>query len=98
MAKSARLLRMLFMVIERFKNADTKAIGERFSREGRMLPSGVTYHASWVDAAVGRCFQIMETDREESLADWVSRWDDLVDFEIVPVLTSAEFWANQRPE
>jgi len=28
----------------------------------------------------------------DPLAD--SRWDDLVDFEIVPVLTSGEFWAN----
>jgi hypothetical protein len=89
---------MLFMVIERFKNGDTKAIGERFARQGRMLPPGVTYHVSWVDAASGRCFQIMEADREGSLADWVSRWDDLVDFEIVPVLTSADFWANHRPE
>jgi hypothetical protein len=89
---------MLFMVIERFKNGDTKAIGERFARKGRMLPPGVTYHVSWVDAGGGRCFQIMEADRTESLAEWVSHWDDLVDFEIVPVLTSAEFWANHRSE
>jgi Domain of unknown function (DUF3303) len=88
---------MLFMVIERFKNGDTKAIGERFAREGRMLPPGVTYHVSWVDAAGGRCFQIMEADRAELLANWASRWDDLVDFEIVPVQTSAEFWANPPP-
>jgi hypothetical protein len=89
---------MLFRVIERFKNGDTKAIGERFAREGRMLPPGVAYLVSWVDAAGGRCFQIMEADRAESLAEWVSRWDDLVDFEIVPVLTSAEFWSSPRPE
>ena len=86
------------MVIERFKNGDFKAIGERFAREGRMLPPGVTYHVSWVDAAGSRCFQIMEADREGLLADWVSRWKDLVDFEIVPVLTSAEFWAKPQPE
>jgi Protein of unknown function (DUF3303) len=86
------------MVIERFKNGDTHAIGERFARDGRMLPPGVTYHVSWMDAAGGRCFQIMEADREESLADWVSRRDDLVEFEIVPVMTSAEFWAKPRSE
>lgn len=80
------------------KNGDTKAIGKRFARQGRMLPPGVTYHVSWVDAAGGRCFQMMEADREELLANWVSRWDDLVDFEIVPVLTSTEFWSKQRPE
>jgi hypothetical protein len=88
---------MLFMVIERFKNGDIKEISERFAREGRMLPPGVTYHVSWVDAAGGRCFQIMEANRAELLANWASRWDDLVDFEIVPVQTSAEFWANPRP-
>jgi hypothetical protein len=56
---------MLYMVIERFKNGDTEAIGERFARKGRMLPPGVTYHVSGVDAEGGRCFQIMEADREE---------------------------------
>jgi Protein of unknown function (DUF3303) len=87
---------MLFMVIERFKKGDTKAIGERFAREGRMLPPGVTYHVSWVDAARGRCFQIMEAERAELLEEWVRHWEDLVEFEIVPVVTSAEFWAKAQ--
>jgi len=87
---------MLLMVIERFKEGDTKAIGERFARDGRMLPPGVTYHASWVDEVGGRCFQIMEADRVELLADWVRRWEDLVEFEIVPVVTSAEFWSKPQ--
>ncbi|HMD05912.1 MAG TPA: DUF3303 family protein [Candidatus Acidoferrum sp.] len=92
--RSSRLPFMLFMVIERFKNGDTKSIGERFAREGRMLPPGVIYHASWVDAVGGRCFQIMEADRVELLAEWVRCWEDLVEFEIVPVVTSAEFWSK----
>jgi len=83
---------MLFMVMERFK--DAQAIGERFQRSGRMLPENVVYHASWVDAAGMRCFQIMEAPALESLDPWVSRWSDLVDFEILPVVTSAEFWAS----
>ena len=87
---------MLFIVIERFKDRD--AIGERFERHGRILPVGVVYHASWVDAAGGRCFQIMEADGVELLADWIGRWKDLVDFEIVPVVTSAEFWCKPRAE
>jgi hypothetical protein len=85
---------MLFMVIERFKPDSVKLIGERFKRRGRILPEGVTYHASWVDSRATRCFQIMETPRLELLNTWVSRWDDLIDFEIVPVLTSADFWAK----
>jgi len=87
---------MLFMVVERFKNGDSKAIGERFARDGRMLPPGVGYHASWVDAARGRCFQIMEADRGELLGEWVKRWEDLVEFEIVPVVTSGEFWSKRQ--
>jgi hypothetical protein len=87
---------MLFMVIERFKR-DAKAIGERFKQKGRMLPEGVAYHSSWVDSTGTRCFQIMEAPQIESLDPWVRCWDDLIDFEIVPVLTSADFWTKIQP-
>ena len=83
---------MLFMVIEHFK--DVPAIGERFARKGRMLPDGVAYHASWVEPGGARCFQIMEADSIEPIEAWASRWQDLADFEIVPVLTSQQFWAE----
>ena len=85
---------MLFMVIERFKNGDAGQVGERFRRTGRMLPEGVAYHASWVDSAGSVCFQIMEAPRREALDPWIARWADLVDFEVVLVQTSAEFWAG----
>jgi len=85
---------MLFMVIERFKDGDPRPVGERFKRSGRMLPQGVAYHASWVDSAGARCFQVIEAPDRQSLATWIARWDDLVDFEVVPVLTSADFWAT----
>ncbi len=87
---------MLFMVIEKFKHADTKRIGERFRERGRMLPDGVAYHASWVDSAGARCFQVMEAQQPELLHEWISRWEDLVDFEVVPVQTSADFWSQAR--
>jgi hypothetical protein len=82
---------MLFMVIERFK--DVRAISERFKHSGRMLPDGVAYHASWVEPGGTRCFQIMEADDRKLLEIWASNWQDLADFEIVPVLTSQQFWA-----
>jgi len=84
---------MLFMVIERFKQ-DATLVGERFRQSGRMLPNGVVYHASWVEPEGGRCFQIMEVPHPELLTRWTNHWDDLVDFEIVPVVPSTEFWAN----
>lgn len=89
---------MLFMVIERFKQSDPRPIRERFTRHGRMLPDGVIYHASWVDATGTRCFQVMEAPQTASLAPWMERWRDLIDFEVVPILTSAEFWPAVPPE
>ncbi len=86
------------MVIERFKHGDFRSVGERFHRQGRMLPQGLTYHGSWVAAAGARCFQVMEASRPQLLDDWVARWSDLVDFEIVPVLTSSDFWARTQLE
>jgi hypothetical protein len=85
------------MVIENFKDGDARAIGERFKRSDRMLPAGLTYHASWVDSTGVRCFQVMETADPALLQTWVGRWNDLVDFEIASVETSAEFWARTRP-
>ncbi|MGA3326910.1 MAG: DUF3303 family protein [Terriglobia bacterium] len=90
-----RLWRMVFMVIEHFKPGSIGLIGERFQRSGRMLPEGVTYHASWVDSNGTCCFQIMEAANPELLRRWASHWDDLIDFEIVPVLASADFWARK---
>jgi hypothetical protein len=89
---------MLFMVIEHFKQGDAKLIGERFKRSGRMLPEGVIHHASCVDSPGARCFQIMEAADPELLNTGVACWDDLIDFEIVPVLTSADFWASREPQ
>jgi hypothetical protein len=80
---------MLFMIIEHFK--DVAAIGERFRAKGRMLPEGVTYQASWVAPANHRCFQLMEAPHEESLHPWLAAWSDLTDFDVVPMITSAEY-------
>lgn len=88
---------MLFMVIERFKHG-AAPVGERFQRQGRMLLEGVIYHASWLDTAGARCFQLMEAPHPESLNPWISRWEDLVNFEIIPVVTSAEFWPRVQSE
>ena len=86
---------MRYMVIERF----TKGPGpvyERFAEQGRMVPAGLTFVASWVDEGLDRCFQVMETDDPAVFDEWTARWSDLVDFEIVPVLTSEEAAARAR--
>jgi hypothetical protein len=89
---------MLFMVIEKFKDGAAKRIGERFERDGRMLPAGVSYQASWIDEERMRCFQIMEAPNSEMLAPWIENWKDLVEFELVPVVSSSEFWPKVKTD
>jgi hypothetical protein len=81
---------MLFMVIERFRDGDADAVYRRFHEQGRMLPDGLRYIESWTASAFDRCFQLMECDEPHLFQEWVARWQDLVEFEIVPVVTSKE--------
>lgn len=81
---------MLYMVIEKFRPGRAKEIYQRFRERGRMAPANLKYISSWVDLEFRRCFQLMETDDESAFLAWTSHWDDLVDFEITPVQTSAQ--------
>ena len=77
------------MVIERFTRG-AGPVYERAATEGRLLPSGLRYVDSWVDERLDRCFQLMETDTPALFDEWIARWSDLAEFEVVPVLASAE--------
>ena len=79
---------MLYMVIERFK--DAPAIYQRLRERGRMMPEGLEYVSSWIDVDLKTCWQLMRTDNESLLQAWTDNWKDLMDFEVVPVRTSAE--------
>jgi hypothetical protein len=79
---------MLFMIIEHFR--DPRPVYARFRERGRMAPAGVTYVSSWVTDDYRRCYQVMETDDAALLEQWMSNWRDIVDFEVIPVLTSAQ--------
>ena len=87
---------MLFMVIERFKAGQAKAIYARFRERGRMAPDDVKYVASWVDLKFETCYQVMEAEDESRLREWTKHWEDLTDFEIIPVRTSAEAAATMK--
>jgi hypothetical protein len=78
------------MVIEKFKNGNARPIYSRVREQGRMLPEGLTYVDSWVEANLQRCFQLMECDDSRLFQEWVARWQDIVDFEIIPVVSSKE--------
>ena len=82
---------MLFMVIEHFGGRErAAAVYRRFQERGRMTPEGLKYVASWVEEDFGRCFQLMECEDPSLLREWAAHWQDLVEFEFVPVVTSAE--------
>jgi hypothetical protein len=85
---------MLFLVIERFRDGNPKPVYARFAAQGRLAPDGLDYIASWVTQDLTTCYQVMRAPDGEpgrALLDaWIARWRDLVDFEVVPVLTSAE--------
>jgi len=81
---------MLFMIIERFKNRDPVPVYRRFRDRGRLAPEGVGYVSSWVDARMECCYQVMEAADRGLIDQWVANWSDIVNFEIVPVITSKE--------
>ena len=88
---------MQYMIIEHFRGGRPEAVYARFRERGRMAPEGLRYVASWVTRDGARCFQVMECDERALLEQWMAAWADLVDFEVVPVLTSAEAVAAFAP-
>lgn len=81
---------MLFMIVEHFKDGDPAPVYRRFREQGRLAPDGLEYRGSWVTSDLTRCFQVMECADRALLDEWMEAWDDLVRFEVVEVITSAE--------
>jgi Protein of unknown function (DUF3303) len=79
---------MLYMVVERFK--DAPAIYQRLREKGRLMPEGLEYISSWIDVDLKICWQLMRAEDESLFQRWIENWNDLMEFEIVPVCTSAE--------
>ena len=99
--RNVTIRRMLYMVIERFKERSGEAAGaavyRRFRDRGRMAPPGLEYVSSWVDVDYRRCFQVLSTDQPHLLDEWMANWLDLTDFEVVLVRTSADAAAEIAP-
>jgi hypothetical protein len=87
---------MRYMVVERFTQGPTP-VYRRAAERGRMLPAGLEYIDSWIDQRLDRCFQLMETDDPALFDQWIARWDDLAEFEVVPVVSSAQAAASVDP-
>jgi len=81
---------MLYMIIESFKNRDPVPVYRRFRDQGRLAPESLKYISSWVTTDMTRCYQLMECEDRRLLDQWVARWSDLADMEVIPVITSAQ--------
>ncbi len=79
-----------YMVIERFRNGDALPVYRRFRDRGRLMPEGLRYVSSWITEDMSRCFQVMECEDRKLLDEWMAQWSDLMDFEVLPVITSPE--------
>lgn len=88
---------MVYMVLESFRGGDAIPVYRRFRNEGRLMPEGLRYVASWITDDFERCFQVMECDDPALLDSWMANWNDIVDFEVLPVMTSAEAVAAIGP-
>jgi hypothetical protein len=88
---------MLYVVIEQFRGGDPVPVYRRFRDQGRLAPEGLRYVASWVTEDFRRCYQIMECEDRGLLDQWTARWSDLVEFEVIPALTSADAAALIAP-
>lgn len=79
-----------YIIIEYFKKGKIKEIYRRFDEQGRMMPNGLEYLDSWIDEDVTVCYQLMQSPSRDLLDEWIANWSDLVDFTVVPVISSAE--------
>jgi len=81
---------MHFLVIERYRDGDPAPVYRRFRDEGRRIPAGVVFVSSWVTDDLSTCYQVMECGEPSALDAWMEHWSDIVDFEVVPVVSSAD--------
>lgn len=81
---------MLYMILEHYRNQDPVPVYRRFRERGRLAPGGLRYISSWVDENLHLCFQLMQTEERALLDEWIANWNDIVDFEVYPVLSSEQ--------
>ncbi len=80
---------MVYMIIEKFHANKIKEIYSRLEEKGRLMPDRLKYINSWINEKIEICFQVMETESEDKLYEWIDNWKDLTNFEVIRVINSA---------
>jgi len=88
---------VLYLVIERFRDGDPVPVYRRFRDHGRLVPDGLEYRGSWIAADLRCCYQVMECEDRRLLDEWMARWTDVIDFDVIPVVTSAQALSLVEP-
>ena len=79
-----------YLVVEHFNHGDAAPVYRRFREQGRLAPEGLEYVASWVAADLTKCYQVMRCADRRLLDEWLAKLSDLIDFEVIEVISSAE--------
>ena len=88
---------MHYLVIERFRHRDPLPIYRRLKDQGRLMPDGLSYVTSWITEDLAMCYQVMETADRALLEQWMAQWADLMEFEVLPVLSSLQVQEQVAP-
>jgi hypothetical protein len=81
---------MIYLTIYRWKPENRKEIVARFMENGGAPPTGVKLLSRWTDLGGGRGFTLTETDDPVALSSFCYVWNDLMSFEIVPVINDEQ--------
>jgi hypothetical protein len=81
---------MLYMVIGRFRSDSGEYGNAWLAGTSVKQSSGLTHIGSWVEATLGRCFQVVECNDVAALHQWAARWRHRVELEIVPILPARD--------
>ena len=84
---------MHYMTTWTFRPEHTKEAIDRFMETGGLPPEGVTMVSRWHDVGGTRGFAITETDDPVALGKWCNQWNDLISFEIIPILDDEQIKA-----
>jgi hypothetical protein len=91
---------MLFMVVEKIRNGDGIELYRRMAEVPTELPEGLSVVHSWIEPSFQRCFQVMECDDASKFQQWIlsgSSIVEMVELEIVPIVTAGEARENVGP-
>lgn len=88
---------MLYMLIGHFRRgvAPGRTASDVLPRHADT--SAVTLVGSWVEATLGRSFQVVECENVAALQQWAARWRHRVHFELVPVVNAQDAVAALEP-